>query len=68
MMSDEYLCERCGFSEAIAKQRYCKDCKKDVLHEMRQSGYLQRVPPQHERYRPSEAKENTYQTKHGTGH
>ena len=64
-----YLCERCKIKEALSKQRYCSDCKKIVKKELYDCGYLQRIGDSHcGQRRTGEAKENTYQTKHGTGH
>ncbi len=65
----EYKCERCKAEEALPKQKYCKACKKKVLAEMTEEGYLQKtIPHWAGRIRTSEQKELTYQTKHGTGH
>lgn len=61
-------CERCD-REALPKIRFCKQHKKEFIQEMKDAGYLQKVYFGHigDR-RPSEARENTYETKHGTGH
>jgi hypothetical protein len=37
------LCQRCGEAESLRKERYCKDCRKAVLDELKQTGYLQDV-------------------------
>jgi len=65
-----YLCERCQKVEAHPKEKYCLTCKKIVLAEMLAAGYLQRTGRSGHvgSGRPDEAKENTYETKHGTGH
>ncbi len=61
-------CERCS-ETAIRGQRYCKECRKAILREMDETGYLQRGGCGHiGMSRTSEQKENTYETKHGTGH
>jgi hypothetical protein len=39
-----------------------------VRSEMKESGYLQRVPQHSGLGRTQEMRENTYETKHGTGH
>jgi predicted amidophosphoribosyltransferase len=58
-------CERCG-SEAVSNLRYCKDCKKQVLKELRDCGYLEPKPFGHAGdKRPPEARENRYETKNG---
>ena len=64
-----YLCERCHSREARPKEKYCKECRKEVVKELTECGYLQRIYPGHSgSNRPGEARENTYETKHGTGH
>jgi len=35
-------CERCG--DPISKDRFCKNCRKAVLAEMKNVGYLQESP------------------------
>ena len=47
--------------------KFCKNCKKVVIAEMEKAGYLQKVYFGHS-FRPEEAKEDTYITKHGSGH
>ena len=37
-------CERCGRRPALPGQRYCRDCRRTVLEEMKASGYLQEIP------------------------
>jgi hypothetical protein len=61
-------CVRCG-SEAMPKIKYCKICKKSVIAEMENSGYLQRQVHGHVgATRGFDKRENTYETKHGTGY
>jgi hypothetical protein len=36
-------CQRCKKTDAIKGERFCKDCKKDMLRELKESGYLQNV-------------------------
>lgn len=61
-------CERC-LAKALPEIRFCKDCKKAFIKEMKESGYLQKVTYGHVGIsRPAEAREKTYETKHGTGH
>lgn len=57
-------CERCRESETIAGNKFCKECKKEVIQEMRESGYLQRTSIRRT-WKPSEMKENTMETKYG---
>jgi hypothetical protein len=56
-------CEICGHP-AISGQRFCKECRKAKLAELKESGYLRPVP-QGGKYRSIEQQENTYETKHG---
>jgi uncharacterized OB-fold protein len=58
-------CLRCG-AERIKGERYCKLCRGALLSEMKSAGYLTTVTTRNER--TSEKRENTYQTKHGTGY
>ena len=48
------FCGRCHVSLKLKKELYCKECKKEVLQEMRTSGYLQEVPhpTPSDRFRP----------------
>lgn len=51
------LCERClqrgRKNLAMPKCRFCSSCRKVVLWEMRKSGYLTPIPPEHhETYAP----------------
>jgi hypothetical protein len=40
------MCGRCSTEKVIKKERYCTGCKKIVLAEMKESGYLQKwIPP-----------------------
>ena len=65
----EPLCERCKKQEAKPKEKYCKECRKIVLAEMKEAGYLSSVHTGHAGYgRTSEMKEKVYETKHGTWH
>jgi len=62
-----YYCERCKADEALKGEKFCKACKKDVLREMRESGYLRYASPGHVGCnRTAEAKEITRETKFGT--
>lgn len=63
--SSRAKCERCG-EPSLQSSRFCKKCKSAVLKELEASGYLQKVPQHH--FRSREAQENTWETKHGTGH
>jgi hypothetical protein len=33
-------CEKCKINGRIKGERYCKECKKIILNEMKKSGYL----------------------------
>jgi hypothetical protein len=57
-------CERCEQNETIAGNKFCKECKKDVLREMREAGYLQHVTVR-KTWKPFEMKEDTLETKYG---
>ena len=64
-----YTCERCKKREAIHTEKYCKECKRIVLKEMRESGYLQYTDRKHAgEGRTKEMKEFTHETKFGTFH
>ncbi len=58
-------CERCP-SEALQGQRFCKGCKKIVLTELRDTGYLTFVPQRSGQSRTQDHKELTHETKYGT--
>lgn len=61
------LCERCSVQPAIRKERYCKACRKVVLQEMKEAGFLTRAPGPGS-YRAGDARENTRETKFGKEH
>lgn len=46
-------CLKCGRWNAPTGEKYCMHCKSDLLHEMKQSGYLTdtRTPRQHGNHR-----------------
>ncbi len=58
-------CETCSV-DAITGERFCKYCKKIRLRQMKESGYL--TPKPWNSNRSGEQRENTHETKHGTGH
>lgn len=60
------LCERCQMRPKLVEKgnRFCSVCKKQVLAELRQSGYLSALP-QGSFFRSSDARENTRETKFG---
>lgn len=63
------LCERCNVEKANSGERYCKACRKAVLAELQEAGYLTSRQFGHAGgNRSQEMKEATYETKHGTGH
>lgn len=37
-------CQRCNSEERIVGERFCKKCRKAVLRELDEAGYLTRVP------------------------
>ena len=39
------VCKRCGEESAIQNEKYCKQCKKDVLRELKASGYFTDTTP-----------------------
>lgn len=55
-------CERCQ-NEAIRGERFCNECKKKVLAEMKEAGYLTQTP--FAPYRTADQQENTRETKFG---
>lgn len=59
------VCERCN-GEALSGERFCKDCRKAVLDEMKNAGYLQRFSNFHRGgSRTGEMRESVYETKYG---
>lgn len=58
-------CETCK-KEAVKHERFCSDCRKVQLAEIRASGFLAHVPANLARYRDRNMRENTHETKHGT--
>ena len=63
-------CEMCKAEFSTDKgYKYCVPCRKVFRAEMYASGYLQRGGHGHRgQMRGQDARENTYETKHGTGH
>ena len=59
-------CERCDLP-AIGKGRYCREHSKEVLKELRESGYLTPIVGMGS-FRSFDKQENVHETKHGTGH
>ena len=57
-------CERCGQPRGVISDRYCQQCGKVVLRELRSSGFLEKVPGK-PAYRDPSKKENTFETKFG---
>jgi hypothetical protein len=56
-------CEKCGFRSAVAGNRYCGPCRKLVIKELREAGYI--TPIRYTMGRAAEAKENRRETKYG---
>lgn len=61
-------CQRCETANAVAGEKFCRECRKAVVAEMKETGYLKRVPRKSGLGRDFDTRENTYETKHGTGH
>ena len=61
------ICQRCEAATALPKERFCKPCRKLVLAELKDAGFL---APRLRRgtMRSGEMKEITRETKFGTGH
>ncbi|MEQ9406894.1 MAG: hypothetical protein RIK87_04175 [Fuerstiella sp.] len=58
------LCQRCGQEPSRTQERYCGDCRKEVLRELLDAGYLdQRFEPEHSR--SEDMAEDTFETKFG---
>lgn len=61
-------CERCD-DTSVSGQRYCKSCKKVVLAEMREAGYLETGGfGRKGGSRTDEMKEVVHETRQGSGH
>jgi hypothetical protein len=61
-------CERCG-KMITSEYKWCLPCRRIIFKQWQEEGYLQKVSYGHAGDgRSGEAKENTYETKHGTGH
>jgi len=59
------MCERCAKCLAINTERYCKNCKQEVVEELEDCGYLQPVVPFNIEMRGADAKEDISETKFG---
>lgn len=63
-------CERCS-NLSIPKQRFCNECRKQLLLEMKEKGYLTPAPIYNKfsggwnKYRSQDEKENINETKRG---
>jgi len=66
-MKTSKLCEKCQFNEAVKGGRFCSQCGKSILAELRSIGYLTKIKFNDHvgQNRISECKENTYETKYG---
>jgi len=47
----------------VSGELYCRRCRKAILAELKDAGFLTRVPKP--KYRPPESQENTWETKFG---
>ena len=62
----EKLCERCGEVPATRFWRHCRACRKILIKELEQDGYLHPKPTGHVgQQRSTEARELTRETKFG---
>jgi len=59
-------CERCSRPIETKGNRYCDDCTAEILGMMHESGYVE-PRPFRRKPRPYEARENTWETKGGSG-
>lgn len=57
-------CEACDLP-AIDGERFCKDCKKAKIEEMKRAGYLKPAPQHGTPWRTPEHMEDTRETKRG---
>ncbi len=61
-------CKHCG-DPALPSISFCKTCKAAILAELQAEGYLETGGYGRKgQNRTQDMKENTYETKHGTGH
>lgn len=51
--------------EAIPKERFCRNCKKDKLNELNDAGYFTKTYGLYGRARSNDQKENIRETKYG---
>lgn len=64
-MANERICERCKEGITFAKdERYCVKCRKQVLAELKEAGYLTHAP-RHGSYRGPGSAEDIHATKRG---
>lgn len=61
----ERLCERCTAAPARSNERFCKDCRKAILAELKGTGYLTPRAFVGRSYRPPEKREDVRETKRG---
>ena len=61
-------CQRCMTANAVAGEKFCRECRKAVVAEMKEAGFLKQAPRKSGLGRDLDSRENTYETKHGTGH
>jgi hypothetical protein len=58
-------CERCNIKSAVPPNRYCGDCRKLVIKELREAGLIGPVE-YNSGFRGPDARENRRETKYGT--
>jgi predicted amidophosphoribosyltransferase len=46
-METKKICEKCGKNPAQRGNRFCATCKKEILQDMKNSGYLTKSPNTH---------------------
>lgn len=64
LLVSQKFCELCSRRIAVAGERFCKECRTKVIAEMKEAGYLRRMPTWG-RERPTEKRELIYETKYG---
>jgi len=57
------FCQNCGYETRNVKERWCPDCKKAVLAEMKASGYFQYCPKMNISHRTQDMQEDRWETK-----
>jgi hypothetical protein len=62
----EKICERCSSAPAQKSERFCKACRKKVIQELKDAGYLKNAPVGHVgQNRGNDQRENRQETSAG---